>query len=133
MKKLYSTKGFLLTEALIALLIAVCILPISITCLRLVKDPLLYDSSKQDSISLNELRRILNVSTDFNTYENELEFTYHNELYTLRLIHNNLVLQPGTQYFFTSIDEVHFSDIDGCIYVGYKRNEKEYNNLLTCF
>lgn len=124
--------GFMLTEMLIALLITTILLPISITCISLCKEGLAFETDKQDSIALLQLRRILSLSSDFKVNSDSLTFTYHQDEMTLCRINGNILLKPGTQFYFMNVDEIEFFENDGCIYTTYSRNENETTNLLTC-
>lgn len=133
MKIYYLNKrGFMLTEMLIALLIATIILPISITCIGLCKEGLSFETEKQDSIALLQLRRILSLSDHIKVNTNELTFTYHQDEMTLCKINGNILMKPGTQFYFMNVDEIEFFENDGCIYTTYVREENETTNLLTC-
>ena len=50
-------KGFLLSEMLLSLMIAVIILPITITSLKLCKEGLKFETCKQDAIAIVQLRK----------------------------------------------------------------------------
>ncbi len=125
-------QGFMLTEMLIALMIAAIILPISITCIGLCKEGLAFETDKQDSIALLQLRRILSLSHDFKINSNELTFTYHQDEMTLCHINGNILMKPGTQFYFMNVDEIEFFESNGCIYTTYIRDDHETTNLLTC-
>lgn len=133
MKQYYlNHKGFMLTEMLIALLIATILLPISITCIKLCKDELAFETEKQDSIALIQLRRILSLSHDFKVDSNSLTFTYHDDEMTLCKTNGNVRLKPGTQFYFMNVDDIEFFENDGCIWTTYARDESETTSLLTC-
>lgn len=124
--------GFTLMEMLISLLIATILLPISITSIKLCKEGLTFETEKQDSIALIQLRRILSLSHDFKVEGNTLTFTYHEEEMTLRKTNGNILLKPGTQFYFMNVDEIEFFENNGCIWTTYAREETENTALLTC-
>ena len=57
---------------------------------------------------------------------------YHQEDVFLKLINKNIVLKPGTQFFFMDLDDVTFFEDSGCIWMNYARKTKENTYLLTC-
>ena len=133
MKRFFlNKKGFLLSEMLLSLIIAVIILPITITSLKLCKEGLKFETCKQDAIAIVQLRKIFTLGNDFIVHPKEIEFNYHQEDVFLKLINKNIVLKPGTQFFFMDLDDVNFFEDSGCIWMNYARKTKENTYLLTC-
>ena len=133
MKRFFlNKKGFLLSEMLLSLIIAVIILPITITSLKLCKEGLKFETCKQDAIAIVQLRKIFTLGNDFIVHPKEIEFNYHQEDVFLKLINKNIVLKPGTQFFFMDLDDVTFFEYSGCIWMNYARKTKENTYLLTC-
>ena len=80
MKRFFlNKKGFLLSEMLLSLIIAVIILPITITSLKLCKEGLKFETCKQDAIAIVQLRKIFTLGNDFIVHPKEIEFNYHQE------------------------------------------------------
>ena len=133
MKRFFlNKKGFLLSEMLLSLIIAVIILPITITSLKLCKEGLKFETCKQDAIAIVQLRKIFTLGNDFIVHPKEIEFNYQQEDVFLKLINKNIVLKPGTQFFFMDLDDVTFFEDSGCIWMNYARKTKENTYLLTC-
>ena len=133
MKRFFlNKKGFLLSEMLLSLIIAVIILPITITSLKLCKEGLKFETCKQDAIAIVQLRKIFTLGNDFIVHPKEIEFNYHQEDVFLKLINKNIVLKPGTQFFFMDLDDVTFFEDSVCIWMNYARKTKENTYLLTC-
>ena len=108
------------------------ILPITITSLKLCKEGLKFETCKQDAIAIVQLRKIFTLGNDFIVHPKEIEFNYHQEDVFLKLINKNIVLKPGTQFFFMDLDDVTFFEDSGCIWMNYARKTKENTYLLTC-
>ena len=85
----------------------------------------------QDEIALNQLRRIMILSKDIAYSNNSLSFEYHDERWTVSLINDHLVMQPGTQIFFTDIDGVYFTSSSNILYITYTRDNKSYEKALS--
>ena len=96
-------KGFLLSEMLLSLIIAVIILPITITSLKLCKEGLKFETCKQDAIAIVQLRKIFTLGNDFIVHPKEIEFNYHQEDVFLKLINKNIVLKPGILFFISKL------------------------------
>ena len=79
-------KGFLLSEMLLSLMIAVIILPITITSLKLCKEGLKFETCKPDAIAIVQLRKIFTLGNDFEM-QKSLEF--------LKTLPNDIVIYPG--------------------------------------
>lgn len=133
MKRFFlNKKGFLLSEMLLSLIIAVIILPITITSLKLCKEGLKFETCKQDAIAIVQLRKIFTLGNNFIVHPKEIEFNYHQEDVFLKLINKNIVLKPGTQFFFMDLDDITFFEDSGCIWMNHARKTKENTYLLTC-
>lgn len=122
--------GFVLTRTLVALFITVTILPLALTtfiyCANLDCDYNLVNNE----LALMDLRRVLLISYDIEVNEHELNFLYHNDNYSLSLINEKLILQPGTQIYLNDIDDVSFYTKSGSIYLAYSSKGKEYERNI---
>lgn len=84
-----------------------------------------------DELSLFQLRRIMLIAYDAENNGDELHFVYHNDEYSLSLINNRLVLQPGYQMFLNSVDYIDFVEEGNTIFINYVKNEKEYSTPIV--
>lgn len=84
----------------------------------------------QDEIALSQLRHILNVSTNYEVQGHALAFDYHDDRCTLEQINDHLILKPGTQIFFSRIDQASFFEQNACIYIQYERKNNHYERIL---
>lgn len=121
-----------LIRNLLGLLITITLLPICISAFRFSSDLTFNYDEINDEIALMQLREILLITYDMNMDANQLSFRYKNKDFTLRLVNNKLLLQPGTQIFINDIDYLRFENKNSCIYVIYERDNKEYERILCC-
>lgn len=115
------TDGYVLIEVLLTLMTVVMMLPVTVLCIGLVHDLLPFRQTAQDEIALAQLRRILMISYDCEIQGDELYFEYRNEEYSLSLVNNRLIIQPGTQIFLTEIESASFVQKGDVIYVVFER------------
>ncbi len=113
------------------LFIILFLLPILLLAFRYTsKLPFSY-SEVYDELSLMQLRESLLISYDLVFGENTLSFTLHNRQFSLSLVGDKLIMQPGTQIFLADIDELHFAKRNGVIYVCYRRDGKEFERTIA--
>lgn len=128
--KSYSA-GFIKTRFLIALLITLSILPLCTSMVRLLGNVNMDYDLVNSELSMMDLRRILLIAYDLEINEYELNFTYHNSPYNLRLINDKLILSPGTQIYLNDIKEASFYTKNDCLYLRYVNNDdKEYEKNI---
>lgn len=98
----------MLTHALMALAIICSILPLMVQCLTVVSsmDQLDYQVGNIKDLALLQQKTIFasNVIID----DNQFQFDYCDQSYTLKQIDDHLVLTPGAQYFANDVQEVSF-------------------------
>ena len=84
-----------------------------------------------DELALMQLRELLLLAYDVNITSTSVDFIYKNKNFSLSLVNNKLILQPGTQIFLNDIDNLYFMKKDGCIYIDYERNDKTYESIIA--
>ena len=120
---MHKRRGFIYTRALVALLITMSLLPLAVTVFRFTAD-LDFDYDLVNSeLALMDLRRVLLLAYDLDVSAHELNFVYHDDNYSLKVINDKLILQPGTQIYLNGVDEVNFYRKNGCLYLSYKNKE----------
>jgi hypothetical protein len=122
--------GFALVEAVLTLLIASAMIPITILCMRPIGGMLAFDEELQDAIALAQLRRIFLLSYDIQSSANEIQFTYQQKEWNLTFKNDRLILSPGTQIFLSKLDDCFFLEKDQCLYVSYTRGAEQYEKVL---
>lgn len=119
-----------LIRNLVGLIITLCMLPVCIQAFEFTSNiPFAYNEIN-DEICLSQLREQLLIAYDMRIYNNELVFTYKNKGFRLCLVNNKLILQPGTQIYLNDIDNLFFETKNGCIYVCYRRKNKNYERVI---
>lgn len=119
-----------LTRNLIALIITLCILPIASECF-LLSSKITFDYDEvNDEIAFNDLRRIMLLAYNIELHDTSIDLTYQNNEYALAYDGNRLVLSPGYQMFINDAEDLRFEEKNGCIYVCYSRNNKEYEKII---
>ena len=123
-------RGFTSLRTIVALLITMSILPIAVDVISYASNLKYEYDLVNDEISLFQLRRILLIAYDVNNNGYSLDFIYHNDDYSLSLINNRLVLQPGYQMFLDNVDYLEFKEEGNAIYIEYEKNNKEYKTPI---
>ena len=119
-----------LIRNLIGLIITLTMLPICIEAFMFTsKIPLDYNEIN-DEIALQQLREQLLISYDMDISSDRLDFIYKNKNFSLSLVNKKLLLQPGTQMYLNDVDDLYFDTRDGCIYVCYKKGNKQFERVL---
>ncbi len=120
-----------LIRNLAGLLIILSLLPIAMTAFRYTADiPFLYYEIS-DEVTLAQLREILLIAYDMRAGYSALSFRYQNREFSLSLVNGKLILQPGTQIYLADLDELHFEERNGVIYVCYERDGKENERVIA--
>ena len=105
---------------LAGLFIILSLLPIGMSAFRYTADvPFEYDEIS-DELALSQLREIMLITYDLHFRSDVLSFRYQNRDFTLSLVNGKLLLQPGTQIFLADLEEMHFEERNGVIYVSYR-------------
>ena len=123
-------RGFTSLRTIVALLITMSILPIAVNVISYASNLKYEYDLVNDEVSLFQLRRILLVAYDVNNNGYSLDFIYHSNNYSLSLINNRLVLQPGYQMFLDNVDYLEFKEEGNAIYIEYEKNNKEYKTPI---
>ena len=122
-------RGFLELRSLVAVMVILSILPIIVSIVTIISSYKIDYDFVNDEISLFQLRRIMLIAYDIENNHDELDFIYHNKDYSLSLVNNRLILQPGYQVFLNNIDYVSFDQNNGLLNLTYGRKG---NEKTTC-
>ena len=120
-----------LIRNLIGLIITVVLLPLFLLAFRYVSEISFDYDQINDEIAISQLREQLLISYDLQFSKNILRFRYKNDDFRLSEVNGMLLLQPGTQIYLNDIDALHFERKNGCIYVVYERDRKEYEKVIA--
>ena len=119
-----------LIRNLIGLIIIITMLPICTQAFMYVSNITFNYNEINDEIALMQLREQLLIAYDMDFSDYELNFLYKNKNFKLSKVNNKLLLQPGSQIYLNDIDELRFVNKNGCIYVEYQRQGKEYEKVI---
>jgi hypothetical protein len=119
-----------LIRTLLGLIITCTMLPITVQAFRFTSNIKFEYNEINDEIALMQLREILLIAYDMNIYSDELNFRYKNKDFSLSLVNNKLLLQPGTQIFLNDVDNIVFKTKNDFIYIEYERNNETYERLI---
>lgn len=120
-----------LIRNLIGLIIAAILLPLFLMAFRYVTEIGFDYDQVNDEIAISQLREQMLISYDLKFTRNMLTFRYKNDDFRLSEVNGMLLLQPGTQIYLNDVDSLHFEKRNGCIYVVYERNGKEYEQVIV--
>lgn len=119
-----------LIRNLLGLIITITMLPVCVKAFEYASNIKFDYNEINDEIALMQLRETLLITYDMQYSEKLLAFRYKNKDFTLKLVNNKLLLQPGTQIYLNDIDDLSFINKNNCIYVIYERDNKEYERVL---
>lgn len=115
-------RGFLLGRTVIAFLIAMCMVPLSMECILILSRCTQLPDAMQDEISALQLRRLFLTSYDVIADPLEVSFISQSREMTLRQSGDKVILFPGTQIFFTDVDDCTFSIEENILKIGIERD-----------
>lgn len=84
----------------------------------------------QDQIALVQLRHYLAVAYDIELQPTMISFQRQQEEMRLRLVNQNLIIQPGTQIFLMDIESAMFYLENDSVILRYVRENQEYEVFL---
>ena len=84
----------------------------------------------QDQIALVQLRHYLAVAYDIELQPTMISFQRQHEEMRLRLVNQNLIIQPGTQIFLIDIESAMFYLENDSVILRYVRENQEYEVFL---
>ena len=84
----------------------------------------------QDQIALVQLRHYLAVAYDIELEPTTISFQRQQEEMRLRLVNQNLIIQPGTQIFLMNIENAMFYLEKDSVILRYVRDNQEYEVFL---
>lgn len=116
--------GYALSDLLVTMLLVSMLLPVCTGCIILLPQLTAFTEDVQDETALYQLRRIGMMAYDPVCTSSSLTFTYRHKEWTLHMVNDHLILQPGTQIFLSAIDSASFTIENEVIYVVYTRQGK---------
>lgn len=119
-----------LIRNLIGLIIITTMLPICALTFKYAGDINFDYNEINDEIALMQLRELMLISYDVYINNDSVDFIYKNKQFKLSNVNDKLILQPGTQIFLNDIDDLYFDERNSCIYVCYKRKNKNYERII---
>ncbi len=120
-----------LIRNLIGLIVTAALLPLFLLTFRYVTEIGFDYDQINDEIAISQLREQMLICYDLKFSRDVLRFRYKNDDFRLSLVNNMLLLQPGTQIYLNDVDSLYFEKRNGCIYVVYERDGKEYELVIA--
>ena len=116
---------------IIGIIILITILPLSSLVFNYVSKIDFNYNEINDELALCQLREYLLISYDIKVNHYSLDFIYKNKDFSLNLVNNKLLMQPGTQIILNDIDDVYFERKGEYIYVVYTKNNETYERIIA--
>lgn len=116
---------------IIGIIILITILPLSSLAFNYVSKIDFDYNEINDELALCQLREYLLISYDIKVNHYSLDFIYKNKDFSLNLVNNKLLMQPGTQIILNDIDDVYFERKGEYIYVVYTKNNETYERIIA--
>ena len=131
MRKMYLKKsGYTLLETMIALMISSLVFLCIYQITQMLSYIDLYDQHLQDINGILQLKQSLNLGSNIEISTNEIGYDFKEEHFTISLINNRLIIQPGTNIILTKIDHVEFIEDDLGLVITYQRSDDIYHRRI---
>lgn len=121
----------ILADTLMSFVIILALMPLLITCLSCLKNLTAFNETVQDQTAALQLQRILLLASNIETDGNTVSFTYSRKPMELREVNGRMIISPGTQIFFSDIQETHFFTEENLLLTSFQRGAKEYEYVLA--
>lgn len=125
-----NTRGVILIDFLLAVLIMIMLVPAVMVCLGSIQGTMGINEEVQDAVAEAQLREVLLTASDKKLNGGILEFTYQKKEMRLSFINDHLIIQPGTQIFFSAIDSGKLKTKGNLIYAVYTRKNKTFEKVI---
>ncbi len=123
LKKNLNKKGFTLIECLFSLFLFSFSILLMCQITSYINKATFYDQDIQDINGLLQIKQHLNLATNLLIDSDQLTYDYKDKQFTLRVINNNLVIQPGTNIVLLDIDSIEFFEEEGGLYMRFTRRK----------
>ena len=131
MRKMYLKKsGYTLLETMIALMISSLVFLCIYQITQMLSYIDFYDQHLQDINGILQLKQSLNLGSNIEISTNEIGYDFKEEHFTISLINNRLIIQPGTNIILTKIDHVEFIEDDLGLVITYQRSDDIYHRRI---
>lgn len=125
-----NSRGVILSDLLLTILIVLMLVPAVMVCLQVLQGTLLFSEDVQDMIAEAQIRHILMLADQKEVEGDSLVFDYQNREMRLSFVNDHLILQPGTQIFFSDTDQGKISARGNLIYAVYTRGDETYEKVI---
>lgn len=129
-RSIRNARGVILIDFLLTLLIMILLVPAVMICLRSVQGTMEINEEVQDTIAQAQLRQILLIASDKKMNNGTLEFTCQDRTMRLSFVNDHLIIQPGTQIFFSAVDAGYLKTEGNLIYAVYTRKNTTYEKVI---
>lgn len=125
--------AFTLNEMLLSMWVVVFCAGFYATLLSSMNMKHFIDQSISDTSSIYQMRLIFALSKGFLVEKDALSLIYLGNEAEFVIVDDRIILQDGYQVFFSKIEEAYFQEEEYCVYLHYKRNQKEHKAILGCY
>ncbi len=129
-KKFFQTSGYTLLETIIALMISSLIFLSIYQIINMMSYIRLYDQHLQDINGVLQLKQILNLGSNIEISSDQIEYDYNENHFTVNLINDRLIIQPGTNILILDINSVEFIEDDLGLVIIYQREDQTYHRRI---
>lgn len=125
-----NNRGIVLIDLLLTVSIVLMLIPAVMICLVRMQGTFSLNEEVQDSIAEAQLRHILLCASDKQPEGNALVFTYQDKTMRLSFVNDHLILQPGTQIFFSDTDSGSILVKGNLVFTVYTRGNHRYEKVI---
>lgn len=90
----------------------------------------LYDQHLQDINGVLQLKQILNLGSNIEISADQIEYDYKENHFTVNLINDRLIIQPGTNILILDISSIEFIEDDLGLVIIYQRKDQIYHRRI---
>ena len=120
------TKGFILKDYLLSLLVMLILLPIIVASLKVIANYQIYDERVQDELSIVQLRNKLLIAKDLLVNGDSLQYRVGEDEWILKCNHERLYLAPGYQLFIDGLEKCEFNQLGSTVELSYRKDGTDY-------
>ncbi|MEA5018209.1 MAG: prepilin-type N-terminal cleavage/methylation domain-containing protein [Erysipelotrichaceae bacterium] len=117
LRKNLNKNGFTLIECLFSLILFSFSILLMYQILGYINKTTFYDQDIQDINGVLQIKQHLNLATNLLIDSDQLSYDYKDKQFTINVVNNNLVIQPGTNIILLDIENIEFFDDEGGLYM----------------
>lgn len=126
----FPKRGYTLLETLIALMISSLVLLCIYQIIYMMSYLSFYDQRLQDINGVLQLKQTLNLGSNIEISSDQIEYDFKENHFTIRMINERLIIQPGTNILILDIDNIEFMEDELGLVIIYQRDNQIFHRRI---